>query len=169
MWVSEGEFGLDQGMVVLMVENFRSGLLWRLLRSCPFPAHRFAPRRLSRWLAGCSRALLNEANPKSRMLLASALHRTRSSAALPHAPMPNTRPADWHNPTTHERFDLLVIGAGPDGMVAARTVAAAGARVALIERYQLGGNCINEGCIPPKPCCAAPSCTQKCARRSAMG
>ena len=36
MWVSEGEFGLDQGMVVLMVENFRSGLLWRLLRSCPF-------------------------------------------------------------------------------------------------------------------------------------
>ena len=36
IWVSEGEFGLDQGMVVLMVENFRSGLLWRLLRSCPF-------------------------------------------------------------------------------------------------------------------------------------
>ena len=36
IWESEGEFGLDQGMVVLMVENFRSGLLWRLLRSCPF-------------------------------------------------------------------------------------------------------------------------------------
>ncbi len=36
LWVSEGEFGLDQGMVVLMVENFRSGLLWRLLRGCPF-------------------------------------------------------------------------------------------------------------------------------------
>ncbi|WP_371736134.1 glucoamylase family protein [Acidovorax sp. SRB_14] len=35
-WISEGEFGLDQGMVVLMVENFRSGLLWRLLRACPF-------------------------------------------------------------------------------------------------------------------------------------
>ena len=31
-WVSEGSFGLDQGMIVLMVENFRSGLLWRLLR-----------------------------------------------------------------------------------------------------------------------------------------
>jgi hypothetical protein len=31
-WVSEGTFGLDQGMIVLMVENFRSGLLWRLLR-----------------------------------------------------------------------------------------------------------------------------------------
>lgn len=34
IWVSEGEFGLDQGMTVLMIENFRSGLLWRLLRSC---------------------------------------------------------------------------------------------------------------------------------------
>jgi len=36
MWISEGEYGLDQGMVVLMVENFRSGLPWRLMRSCPF-------------------------------------------------------------------------------------------------------------------------------------
>ena len=32
-WISEGEFGLDQGMIVLMIENFRSGLLWRLGRS----------------------------------------------------------------------------------------------------------------------------------------
>ena len=31
-WVCEGHFGLDQGMIVLMVENFRSGLPWRLLR-----------------------------------------------------------------------------------------------------------------------------------------
>ena len=35
-WISEGEFGLDQGIIVLMVENFRSGLLWRLSRSCPY-------------------------------------------------------------------------------------------------------------------------------------
>ena len=33
-WISPGEFGLDQGMIVLMIENFRSGLLWRLSRSC---------------------------------------------------------------------------------------------------------------------------------------
>ncbi|MEO8753582.1 MAG: glucoamylase family protein [Casimicrobiaceae bacterium] len=32
-WISEGSFGLDQGMIVLMLENFRSGLLWRLLRA----------------------------------------------------------------------------------------------------------------------------------------
>jgi hypothetical protein len=35
-WVSQAEFGLDQGMIVLMVENFRSGLTWRLTRSCPY-------------------------------------------------------------------------------------------------------------------------------------
>jgi hypothetical protein len=34
-WISEGEFGLDQGMIVLMIENLRSGLLWRLTRSIP--------------------------------------------------------------------------------------------------------------------------------------
>jgi len=34
-WISEGEFGLDQGVIVLMIENFRSGLLWRLTRSIP--------------------------------------------------------------------------------------------------------------------------------------
>ena len=35
-WTSPGKFGLDQGMIVLMLENFRTGLLWRLLRSCPW-------------------------------------------------------------------------------------------------------------------------------------
>jgi hypothetical protein len=34
-WVSNGEFGLDQGMIVLMIENYRSGLLWRLGRANP--------------------------------------------------------------------------------------------------------------------------------------
>ena len=35
-WISEGYFGLDQGIVVLMIENHRSGLIWRLMRSCPW-------------------------------------------------------------------------------------------------------------------------------------
>jgi len=35
-WVSPGEFGLDQGMIVLMIENYRSGLPWRLGRANPF-------------------------------------------------------------------------------------------------------------------------------------
>jgi hypothetical protein len=35
-WISEGYFGLDQGIVVLMVENHRSGLIWRLMQRCPY-------------------------------------------------------------------------------------------------------------------------------------
>lgn len=35
-WISKGHYALDQGPVVLMIENFRSGLVWRLLRSSPF-------------------------------------------------------------------------------------------------------------------------------------
>jgi hypothetical protein len=32
-WISEGQFGLDQGLAVLMIENHRSGLIWKLIRS----------------------------------------------------------------------------------------------------------------------------------------
>jgi len=35
-WVSNGHFGLDQGIVVLMIENHRSQLIWRLMRDCPY-------------------------------------------------------------------------------------------------------------------------------------
>jgi hypothetical protein len=35
-WVSEGYYGLDQGPIVMMIENYRSGLIWRLMRSCPY-------------------------------------------------------------------------------------------------------------------------------------
>ena len=35
-WISRGHFALDQGPVVLMIENYRSGLIWQLMRRCPF-------------------------------------------------------------------------------------------------------------------------------------
>jgi hypothetical protein len=35
-WVSPGHFGLDQGIVLMMIENHRSGLIWRLMRDCPY-------------------------------------------------------------------------------------------------------------------------------------
>ena len=35
-WVSPGTFGLDQGILVLMIENYRSGLIWRLMRNCAY-------------------------------------------------------------------------------------------------------------------------------------
>lgn len=35
-WVSQGYYGLDQGPIVMMIENYRSGFLWRLMRRCPY-------------------------------------------------------------------------------------------------------------------------------------
>jgi len=35
-WVSDGHFGLDQGIVVMMIENYRTQLIWRLMRDCPY-------------------------------------------------------------------------------------------------------------------------------------
>ena len=62
----------------------------------------------------------------------------------------NVRPADWRNPVPVQRYDLVVIGAGTAGLIAARTAAAKGAKVALIERHLLGGTCLNIGCLPSK-------------------
>ncbi|WP_304510578.1 FAD-dependent oxidoreductase, partial [Duncaniella muris] len=52
-----------------------------------------------------------------------------------------------------ENFDLIVIGAGPGGYEAAAEAAALGRRVAVIERDELGGTCLNRGCIPTKALC----------------
>jgi len=38
-WISRAHFALDQGPVVLMIENYRSGLIWRLMRRCPYIVH----------------------------------------------------------------------------------------------------------------------------------
>lgn len=62
----------------------------------------------------------------------------------------NLHPPDRRNPTPAERYDLVVIGGGPAGLVAAREAAARGARVALVERDRLGGDCLNTGCVPSK-------------------
>jgi len=51
---------------------------------------------------------------------------------------------------TGASFDLLVIGAGPGGYVAALRAAQLGRRVGLVERAELGGVCLNWGCIPTK-------------------
>ena len=47
-------------------------------------------------------------------------------------------------------FDLIVIGGGPAGYVGAIRAAELGAKVALVERSELGGTCLNWGCIPTK-------------------
>ena len=62
----------------------------------------------------------------------------------------HVHPAAWRNPQPADRYDLVVIGAGPAGLVAAHASAALGAKVALIERDLLGGDCLNVGCVPSK-------------------
>ncbi|MBD14320.1 MAG: dihydrolipoyl dehydrogenase [Planctomycetaceae bacterium] len=47
-------------------------------------------------------------------------------------------------------FDLLVVGAGPGGYIAALKGAQLGARVGIVEKHELGGTCLNYGCIPSK-------------------
>ncbi|MCS7252748.1 MAG: dihydrolipoyl dehydrogenase [Armatimonadota bacterium] len=49
-----------------------------------------------------------------------------------------------------DTFDVVVIGGGPGGYVAAIRAAQSGMRTALIERWKLGGTCLNKGCIPTK-------------------
>lgn len=60
----------------------------------------------------------------------------------------NGRPPEWRNPRPRDPYHLLVIGAGPAGLMAARKAAALGARVALIEEHLLGGLSLNYGSVP---------------------
>lgn len=62
----------------------------------------------------------------------------------------NVHPPDWPNPEPTGRYNLVVIGGGTAGLVTAAGAAGLGARVALIERALLGGDCLNVGCVPSK-------------------
>lgn len=59
-------------------------------------------------------------------------------------------PTGWVNPKPAPKYDLVVIGAGTGGLVTAAGAAGIGAKVALIERHLMGGDCLNVGCVPSK-------------------
>ncbi len=59
-------------------------------------------------------------------------------------------PPGWVNPTPRGRYHLVVVGAGTGGLVTAAAAAGLGARVALVERHLMGGDCLNVGCVPSK-------------------
>ena len=74
---------------------------------------------------------------------------------LPHdvhneALVSNVHPTDWQNPEPAPRYNLVVIGAGTAGLVTAAGAAGLGAKVALVERRLMGGDCLNVGCVPSK-------------------
>jgi pyruvate/2-oxoglutarate dehydrogenase complex dihydrolipoamide dehydrogenase (E3) component len=64
--------------------------------------------------------------------------------------MGNVRPPGWVNPEPADCYNLVVVGAGTAGLVCAAGAAGLGARVALVERHLLGGDCLNYGCVPSK-------------------
>jgi pyruvate/2-oxoglutarate dehydrogenase complex dihydrolipoamide dehydrogenase (E3) component len=62
----------------------------------------------------------------------------------------NVHPSDWSNPEPAPCYNLVVIGGGTAGLVTAAGAAGLGAKVALVERNLLGGDCLNVGCVPSK-------------------
>lgn len=77
-------------------------------------------------------------------------HSTAPQDANERERLENVHPSAWRNPQPATRYSLVVIGGGTAGLVAAHAAAALGAKVALIERELLGGDCLNVGCVPSK-------------------
>ena len=78
-------------------------------------------------------------------------------------------PSDWISPTPAERYNLVVVGGGTAGLIAALGSAGLGARVALVERHLLGGDCLVHGCVPSKGVLAAAHTAHATRHAAAMG
>ncbi|MFP4673186.1 MAG: mercuric reductase [Opitutales bacterium] len=81
----------------------------------------------------------------------------------------NVAPEEWKNPTPEGRYNLVVVGAGSGGLVAAAGAAGLGARVALVEKHALGGDCLNVGCVPSKSLLASAKRAATCRRAGDYG
>lgn len=62
----------------------------------------------------------------------------------------NVHPSDWINPVPQPVYNVVVIGGGTAGLITAAGAAGLGAKVALVERHLMGGDCLNVGCVPSK-------------------
>ena len=81
----------------------------------------------------------------------------------------NVHPPGWKNPEPAARYNLVVIGGGSAGLVAAIGAAGLGAKVALIERHLLGGDCLNVGCVPSKTVIRSAKVLGEIARAGSLG
>ena len=62
----------------------------------------------------------------------------------------NVHPVNWVNPSPDGRYNIVVLGAGTAGLITAIVSASLGAKVALVEKHLMGGDCLNVGCVPSK-------------------
>ena len=62
----------------------------------------------------------------------------------------NVHPTKWVNPAANGRYNIVVLGAGTAGLITAIVGASLGAKVALVEKHLMGGDCLNVGCVPSK-------------------
>jgi pyruvate/2-oxoglutarate dehydrogenase complex dihydrolipoamide dehydrogenase (E3) component len=79
------------------------------------------------------------------------------------------RPPDWRNPRPQDTYDVVVIGGGTAGLVSAVGAAGLGARVAIVERHLLGGDCLNTGCVPSKAILRSARAVGELRRAGGMG
>jgi pyruvate/2-oxoglutarate dehydrogenase complex dihydrolipoamide dehydrogenase (E3) component/uncharacterized membrane protein YdjX (TVP38/TMEM64 family) len=73
------------------------------------------------------------------------------------------------NPPGRGRYNLVAVGGGTAGLVSAAGGAGLGARVALVERHLLGGDCLNVGCVPSKALISAARAAAGARRAGALG
>ena len=66
-------------------------------------------------------------------------------------------------------YNLVVIGAGSAGLVTSYIAAAAKAKVALVEKHRMGGDCLNTGCVPSKALIRSASFMRDIRRAHALG
>ncbi len=102
-----------------------------------------------------------DGHPVQTLILPDDVH----NRALVH----NVHPPTWVNPTPTGRYNLVVLGAGTAGLVSALGAAGLGAKVALIEKYLMGGDCLNFGCVPSKGLLRAAHAVQAVREAAAFG
>jgi pyruvate/2-oxoglutarate dehydrogenase complex dihydrolipoamide dehydrogenase (E3) component len=81
----------------------------------------------------------------------------------------NVHPEPYVNPAPSGRYNLVVLGAGTAGLVTAAAAAGLGAKVALIERHLMGGDCLNVGCVPSKSVIRAARAVHEVRRAAEFG
>ncbi|MEZ4334513.1 MAG: mercuric reductase [Myxococcota bacterium] len=94
---------------------------------------------------------------------------TQAIDAADEAWLRNVQPSDWPSPPDRGRYDLVVIGAGTGGLITALIASSLGARVALVERNRMGGDCLNVGCVPSKALIAGAKRVQAAREAAALG